>query len=111
MGEDEDNKRDVVDDDLYEEIDDDELLTLVEEERQKALERARHKRKSDQTKSKRPFPRWAFWVIAVAMLFQVVTFIPNTISIPAIDFIRSEEHTSELQSRFDLVCRLLLEKT
>src|SRR5699024_9635765 len=27
---------------------------------------------------------------------------PNTI--------RSEEHTSELQSRFDLVCRLLLEK-
>src|SRR5699024_11946812 len=27
----------------------------------------------------------------------------------ATDF-RSEEHTSELQSRFDLVCRLLLEK-
>src|SRR5207249_4345210 len=26
------------------------------------------------------------------------------------DNIRSEEHTSELQSRFDLVCRLLLEK-
>src|SRR5207249_9670003 len=27
-----------------------------------------------------------------------------------IDEDRSEEHTSELQSRFDLVCRLLLEK-
>src|SRR5699024_11386409 len=26
------------------------------------------------------------------------------------NFDRSEEHTSELQSRFDLVCRLLLEK-
>src|SRR5699024_11294712 len=26
------------------------------------------------------------------------------------DLVRSEEHTSELQSRFDLVCRLLLEK-
>src|SRR5699024_11385975 len=26
------------------------------------------------------------------------------------DGLRSEEHTSELQSRFDLVCRLLLEK-
>src|SRR5699024_12425848 len=26
------------------------------------------------------------------------------------DTLRSEEHTSELQSRFDLVCRLLLEK-
>src|SRR5207249_11876462 len=27
-----------------------------------------------------------------------------------IEIQRSEEHTSELQSRFDLVCRLLLEK-
>src|SRR5699024_12794710 len=27
-----------------------------------------------------------------------------------VDGDRSEEHTSELQSRFDLVCRLLLEK-
>ena len=26
------------------------------------------------------------------------------------EFIRSEEHTSELQSRLQLVCRLLLEK-
>src|SRR5438067_6886355 len=29
---------------------------------------------------------------------------------PASTQFRSEEHTSELQSRFDLVCRLLLEK-
>src|SRR5699024_12076962 len=29
---------------------------------------------------------------------------------PEYRIIRSEEHTSELQSRFDLVCRLLLEK-
>src|SRR5204862_8246450 len=29
---------------------------------------------------------------------------------PALLFLRSEEHTSELQSRRDLVCRLLLEK-
>src|SRR5438067_8237283 len=28
----------------------------------------------------------------------------------ALELGRSEEHTSELQSRFDLVCRLLLEK-
>src|SRR5207249_7719324 len=28
--------------------------------------------------------------------------------VPVVD--RSEEHTSELQSRFDIVCRLLLEK-
>src|SRR2546429_6319953 len=29
---------------------------------------------------------------------------------PAADILRSEEHTSELQSRLHLVCRLLLEK-
>src|SRR5699024_11554222 len=28
----------------------------------------------------------------------------------SVEQLRSEEHTSELQSRFDLVCRLLLEK-
>src|SRR5699024_12512019 len=37
------------------------------------------------------------------MIFQIQFL--NAASIP-----RSEEHTSELQSRFDLVCRLLLEK-
>src|SRR5699024_11727980 len=30
--------------------------------------------------------------------------------LPLRSVLRSEEHTSELQSRFDLVCRLLLEK-
>src|SRR5699024_11341811 len=36
---------------------------------------------------------------------------PNTSrAITAEEYGRSEEHTSELQSRFDLVCRLLLEK-
>src|SRR5207249_7824677 len=30
--------------------------------------------------------------------------------VPGLLLVRSEEHTSELQSRFDLVCRLLLEK-
>src|SRR5437868_13183020 len=36
----------------------------------------------------------------------VTEFITN----PILALPRSEEHTSELQSRFDLVCRLLLEK-
>src|SRR5699024_11673193 len=41
--------------------------------------------------------------------------IREIMQIPAVKVVehpdRSEEHTSELQSRFDLVCRLLLEKT
>src|SRR5207249_9584076 len=35
---------------------------------------------------------------------------PADLLLPLADQPRSEEHTSELQSRFDLVCRLLLEK-
>src|SRR5437867_13270359 len=44
--------------------------------------------------------------------------IPTVLAMPGwrdrarrmLDFLRSEEHTSELQSPYDLVCRLLLEK-
>src|SRR5699024_12023967 len=36
------------------------------------------------------------------LLFSILFFLKSNV--------RSEEHTSELQSRFDLVCRLLLEK-
>src|SRR5699024_11831944 len=42
---------------------------------------------------------------------QIILFYPtDDTSITARLRTRSEEHTSELQSRFDLVCRLLLEK-
>src|SRR5699024_11814948 len=41
-----------------------------------------------------------------------LAFSGDEVSMRIIDYTcdRSEEHTSELQSRFDLVCRLLLEK-
>src|SRR5699024_11268043 len=35
---------------------------------------------------------------------------PTARDLEGVDTSRSEEHTSELQSRFDLVCRLLLEQ-
>src|SRR5699024_11644616 len=44
-------------------------------------------------------------VLEVAGVAALAT--SRTSSVPST---RSEEHTSELQSRFDLVCRLLLEK-
>src|SRR5688572_32032403 len=37
-------------------------------------------------------------------------FVPNSINIGIDGSFRSEEHTSELQSQSNLVCRLLLEK-
>src|SRR5699024_11578632 len=48
-------------------------------------------------------PRAIFFLMATTsiIIFRAGLELPLT---------RSEEHTSELQSRFDLVCRLLLEK-
>src|SRR5207249_11536154 len=46
----------------------------------------------------------------VVSLRQLVTLHPFRVIGHNDQVIRSEEHTSELQSRFDLVCRLLLEK-
>src|SRR5438309_8920012 len=48
---------------------------------------------------------------AMDSAFSVVTFDPPTPGdVVYFEYPRSEEHTSELQSQFHLVCRLLLEK-
>src|SRR5699024_11658753 len=47
----------------------------------------------------------------VTRLIQDVSNQTNEVELGVTEHLpRSEEHTSELQSRFDLVCRLLLEK-
>src|SRR5699024_11778483 len=58
-----------------------------------------------------------FCFIIVFSYFIPVYFVPEcfcvlrtSVLIFQVISMRSEEHTSELQSRFDLVCRLLLEK-
>src|SRR5699024_2041495 len=53
--------------------------------------------------------KWFINIVARGNLkyFAFYCFIVGSL---VILFMRSEEHTSELQSRFDLVCRLLLEK-
>src|SRR5437868_11477901 len=54
------------------------------------------------------------WAIVLSFVIAaILTPSPDMVnqSLLALPMIaRSEEHTSELQSRFDLVCRLLLEK-
>src|SRR5699024_11960597 len=42
--------------------------------------------------------------------YDVISALQKSIRGSDVDAARSEEHTSELQSRFDIVCRLLLEK-
>src|SRR5438067_8361551 len=51
----------------------------------------------------RSFGPWSLLQFDLASFFQQGILQNSFIA-------RSEEHTSELQSRFDLVCRLLLEK-
>src|SRR5438105_12785913 len=46
--------------------------------------------------------------LAKTIRYQAESIIPTPLAQSKLD--RSEEHTSELQSRVDLVCRLLLEK-
>src|SRR5699024_11302532 len=53
--------------------------------------------------------------VSVALGVKPVGAVESWVQQPKYDYIkddlkRSEEHTSELQSRFDVVCRLLLEK-
>ncbi|WP_010529828.1 S1C family serine protease [Lentibacillus jeotgali] len=83
--------RDSIDDDLYEELDEEELYELVEQEREKALARARENKNR---KPRPPFPKWVFWLIAAAMLLNVISLIPRTFSIPAIDFLISSAQLS-----------------
>src|SRR5699024_11546244 len=59
-------------------------------------------------------PVWnaAGWVglVSLAGLVPVIYLVFVTLMSKSLQRKRSEEHTSELQSRFDIVCRLLLEK-
>ncbi|GAA0439725.1 hypothetical protein GCM10008983_15790 [Lentibacillus halophilus] len=83
--------RDIIDDDLYEELDEDELNELVEQEREKAMERSG---KEATRKSKHPFPKWVFWLIAIVMVLNVTALLPRTFSIPAIDFLMTSAQLS-----------------
>src|SRR5699024_12203288 len=62
-------EHDIIDDDLYEDLDEEKMNELVEEARIEALLRAQ--REKEQSKPKRPFPKWPFWLISIALLFNV----------------------------------------
>ncbi|WP_226576577.1 S1C family serine protease [Halobacillus litoralis] len=92
MNEREKDQTDIIDEDLYEEIEEEELYELVQEERRKAIERARIER--EERRQKRPFPKWIFWLIAIMMVTNIVAVLPNTFSIPAVDFLMTSAKLS-----------------
>src|SRR5699024_7410184 len=64
-----------------------------------------------QTVDDRPFGGGPGMVMKIKPLEDALAAAKQSIGGPAkVIYLRSEEHTSELQSRFDIVCRLLLEK-
>src|SRR5438874_7455076 len=58
--------------------------------------------------ARQPSPDWAALYALPRFVTMVLTCRPSITG--EVKTMRSEEHTSELQSRRDLVCRLLLEK-
>lgn len=82
--------QDRLDEDLLEDLDDEELAELAKQGQKRILIQEQQGKK----RSKRPFPKWAFWIIVSAMLLQLVALIPKTFSLPAIDFLRTSAKLS-----------------
>src|SRR2546430_12874581 len=57
-----------------------------------------------------PISTFWTWSTSSFSLCKVISVITDTHKVGALPRSRSEEHTSELQSQSNLVCRLLLEK-
>src|SRR5256886_11322838 len=72
---------------------------------------ARHLRLADRTSLGYGLPRRAFLrEMSLALILGVASMLAVGGLMSALGLLRSEEHTSELQSQSNIVCRLLLEK-
>lgn len=80
------------DKELYEGMTEEEWNEMILEAQQEAIERAR--KEKERGPVKRPFPKWAFWLIALAMFFNVLTLFPQSFSIPIIDFLKTSASLS-----------------
>jgi len=80
------------DKELYDGMSEEEWNEMVLEAQEEALERARRKR--EEGPKKRSFPKWSFWLIAFAMVINVIAFLPESLSIPAIDFLKTSARMS-----------------
>jgi serine protease Do len=90
------NKRDLMDEDISKEIDDEELQVLVLEAQHEALIKAAKERNNP--KIKRPFPKWLFWLISIVLFFNTFGMIFQIYSIPAIDFLITSSKLSQLDT-------------
>lgn len=87
--EEKDLNHDVIDDDLYEEIDEEQMAELIEEARQQSI-----LKQQDQENRKRKLPKWPIWIISIALIINLIAVLPQTFSIPAIDFLMTSTRLS-----------------
>src|SRR5690625_2740759 len=79
--------QDIIDEDLYEEFDEEELLELVETAREEAIKKSNERKRRNKERKSR-FPSWIVWLIAIAMVMNMVALLPQVVSIPAIEFLK-----------------------
>ncbi len=73
-------------------LDDEELQALVLEAQREAL--SPEGRERMENKSKRPFPKWLFWLIAFVMVVNTFIVLFEVYSIPAIEFVKTSARLS-----------------
>ncbi|MRG86850.1 S1C family serine protease [Salinibacillus xinjiangensis] len=89
---DEKQKPETIDEeDLYEDLEVEEVYEILQEERNKTRIKENQKQQP-----KRPYPKWAFWLIAIFMVISVMQFLPKTFSLPIIDFLQTSAKLSTL---------------
>lgn len=71
--------------DLYEDISEEEMFEILQEKKRELI----HKKNEEKSKPKRPFPKWAFWLIALFMIVNIISITPGFFSIPAIEFVKT----------------------
>lgn len=85
-------KESLDDNEFYEDIDEEEMHELVWEAQREALLKAAQEK--EQQKTKRKFPKWIFWLMAIVLGVNTFSIIFEIYSIPAIDFLRTSAELS-----------------
>lgn len=85
------HKQDIIDKDLYEDLDEEEMKQILDEQKRERRER---EQAEQEERPKRPFPKWLFWLIAIIMVVNAGAALPQTFSIPAIDFLVTSANLS-----------------
>lgn len=80
--------------DSNEELTEEEFNELVLEAQREALLKDALDKSNPNSKTKRPFPRWIFWSMAIVMMFSTFSLTFETYSIPAIEFLKTSAKLS-----------------